>query len=94
MLEYFKFNLKGISLIILCLLPISLLTGPAIPDISATLICIFFLIHSFLNKDFHWLKEKWVRAGLIFWVSLLFISLFALNVNNSLQNAFIFIRYI
>ena len=94
MLEYFRFNLKGISLIIFCLLPISLLTGPAIPDISATLICIFFLIHSFLYKDFHWLNEKWIRAGLIFWVSLVFISLFALNINNSLQNALIFIRYI
>ena len=77
MLEYFKFNLKGISLFILCLLPISLLTGPAIPDISITLICILFLIYSFLHKDFKWLKEKWVRAGLAFWICLLFISIFA-----------------
>ena len=58
MLEYFKFNLKGISLFIFCLLPISLLTGPAIPDISVTLICILFLIYSFLHKDFNWLREN------------------------------------
>ena len=94
MLEYFKFNLKGISLFILCLLPISLLTGPAIPDISITLICILFLIYSFLHKDFKWLKEKWVRAGLAFWICLLFISIFALNIYDSFQDALIFIRYI
>ena len=75
-------------------MPISLLTGPAIPDISITLICILFLIYSFLHKDFKWLKEKWVKAGLAFWISLLFISIFALNIYDSFKDALIFIRYI
>ena len=94
MLEYFKFDLKRISLILLCLLPVSLITGPAIPDISITLISIFFLLNSLLYKDFKWLKEKWIISGFAFWVCLMFISLFALDVYKSLENAFIFIRYI
>ena len=94
MFTYFQFNLKGISLILLFLLPISLLTGPAIPDISITIIAILFLIHSFILKDFQWLKEKWIIAALTFWISLIFISFFALDISKSFQNAFIFIRYI
>ncbi|MBD1147246.1 O-antigen ligase family protein [Pelagibacterales bacterium SAG-MED31] len=94
MLEYFKFDLKRISLIILYLLPISLLTGPAIPDISITLISILFLSYSFINKDIKWLKETWVIAGLAFWISLLLLSFFSINKYESFQNAFIFIRYI
>ena len=94
MFKYFQFNLKGISLILLFLLPISLLTGPAIPDISITIIAILFLINSFIFKDFMWVKEKWIIAALIFWISLIFISFFALDISKSFQNAFIFIRYI
>lgn len=94
MFTYFQFNLKGISQILLFLLPISLLTGPAIPDISITIIAILFLINSFILHNFEWLKEKWVVAGLAFWISLIFISFFSIDVSNSLQNAFIFIRYI
>ena len=94
MFKYFQFNLKGISQFLLFLLPISLLTGPAIPDISITIIALLFLINSFWIKDFEWLKEKWILAGLCFWLSLVIISFFAINIKESLQNAFIFIRYI
>jgi len=94
MFKYFESNLKKLSLILLLLLPISLLTGPAIPDISITLIGILFLINAFIKKDFKWLFEKWVIFGFIFWMSIMFVSFYAIDVNNSLQNAFIFLRYI
>ena len=94
MFKYIQFNLKGISQILLFLLPISLLTGPAIPDISITIIALFFLINSFWNKDFEWAKEKWVLGGLCLWLSLILVSFFAINIKESLQNAFIFVRYI
>ena len=94
MFKSFESNLKKLSLILLLLLPISLLTGPAIPDISITLIGILFLINTFIKKDFKWLFEKWVIFGFIFWISIMFISLFAIDIGNSFQNAFIFLRYI
>ena len=94
MFKSFESNLKKLSLILLLLLPVSLLTGPAIPDISITLIGILFLINTFIKKDFKWLFEKWVIFGFIFWISIMFASLFAIDIGNSFQNAFIFLRYI
>ena len=87
-------TLHKISLYILYFLPISLITGPAIPDISISLICIFFLIYTFKNNEYGWLKENWIRVGLIFWLSLCFISFFSLNKSLSFSNSIIFIRLI
>ncbi|MDC6448537.1 hypothetical protein PQZ42_05630, partial [Alphaproteobacteria bacterium] len=94
MFKYFEFNLKGISLILLYLLPISLLTGPAIPDISITIIGIFFITDSIIRKELEWLSEKWIISGLALWVAFILISFFAIDIKNSLQNAIIFIRYV
>ena len=87
-------SLHKISLYILYLMPISLITGPAIPDISISLICIFFLIHSIKNKEFKWIGEKWIRNSILFWLSLIFISFFAINKKLSFADSIIFIRFI
>lgn len=94
MLNYFKFDLRKISILLLYLLPLSLLTGPAIPDISITFICLFFLLSSLLNKDFNWIKNNWVIASLFFWLSIIFISFFSYNFIASISESLIFIRYI
>ena len=94
MLSYIKFDLRKISIILLYLLPISLLTGPAIPDISITLICIFFLLASIFNRNFTWIKKHWIIASLFFWSSLVFTSFFSNNYIISLTESLIFIRYI
>ena len=87
-------NLHKISLYFLYLLPISLITGPAIPDISISLICILFLINTFHYKEYWWIKEGWVQIGILFWLSLIFISFFADNKFLSFVNSIIFIRFI
>ena len=87
-------NLHKISLYFLYLLPISLITGPAIPDISISLICIFFLIYTFHYKEYWWIKENWIKIGILFWLSLIFISFFADNKFLSFVDSIIFIRFI
>ena len=87
-------NLHKASLYILYLLPIGLITGPAIPDISITLICIFFLIYTIKNNKYDWLRENWIKTGLIFWLSLCFISFFSINKLLSFSDSTIFIRFI
>ena len=87
-------SLHKISLYLLYLLPISLITGPAIPDISISLICILFLINTFHYKEYWWIKEGWVQIGILFWVSLIFISFFAENKFLSFVDSIIFIRFI
>jgi len=94
MLSYIKFDLRKISIILLYLLPISLLTGPAIPDISVTLICTFFLLNSIFNRNFDWIKNHWIIASLFFWFSLIFTSFFSNNYSVSFAESLIFIRYI
>ena len=87
-------SLHKISLYLLYLLPISLITGPAIPDISISLICILFLIHTFHYKEYGWVKESWIKIGILFWLSLIFISFFADNKFLSFVDSIIFIRFI
>ena len=87
-------SLHKISLYLLYLLPISLITGPAIPDISISLICILFLIHTFHYKEYGWVKESWIKIGILFWLSLIFISFFAENKLLSFLDSTIFIRFI
>ena len=89
-----NFNLRSISLYLIYLLPISLITGPAIPDISITLVGILFLIHSFYNKNFFWIKEYWVKAGILFWLMLIILSFFSNIKLQSFVESLIFIRYI
>ena len=89
-----NFNLRSISLYLIYFLPISLITGPAIPDISITLVGILFLIHSFYNKNFFWIKEYWVKAGILFWLMLIILSFFSNIKLQSFIESLIFIRYI
>ena len=74
-----KFNIHYLSLLLIYSLPISLMSGPAIPDISITLVGILFLIYAFKNSDFYWLRIDWIKAGIIFWISLILISFFSIN---------------
>lgn len=94
MLNYIKFDLRKISIVLLYLLPVSLLTGPAIPDVSITFICLFFLLSSIIQKNFNWIKSSWVIAALFFWLSMIFISFFSYNFIISMTESLIFIRYI
>ena len=89
-----KFNIHYLSLLLIYSLPISLMSGPAIPDISITLVGILFLIYAFKNSDFYWLRIDWIKAGIIFWISLILISFFSINKSSSFIDSLIFIRYI
>lgn len=75
------------------LIPLLLITGPAIPDIvitSGVLFGIFYFVYMKQYKDF--IKTNFSRITIIFWLSLIFISFFSYNKTNSFQDSFIFIR--
>ena len=88
--------IKSIEIFIIylvLLLPVTLITGPAIPDITITFGGIFFIILLIINNNY---KEKfyqsWVNISFIFWIYLIFISFFAINKIVSIQESLIFIR--
>ena len=80
-------------ILLILILPISLISGPAIHDITITFTGIFFLIFFLINNKFKdFFKEKLVIISLIFWVYLIFLSFFSLNFKLSISDALIFIR--
>ena len=65
-------NLKKISLLLTYILPIALVSGPAIPDLVIVSISILFLCNSFIERDFYWLNLNIVKKSsmmmiLTFW---------------------------
>ena len=85
--------INNFFLFIFMLLPVFLITGPALPDIVITFCSIFFLFSFiFLKKDYKFLKDKFFLISIIFWLSIIFISFFAFNKTKSFQDSVIFIR--
>lgn len=77
--------------ILVSTIPITLITGPAIPDISLVLVCIIFISYLFFNKIDD-LKNNFTYFTLFFWIILLILSLISLNFYKSFGEAFIFLR--
>ena len=58
---------------LIALLPLSLISGPLLSDLSILIIGIFFLINIVLKKEYHFLKNKFIILFIIF-SSYLFIN--------------------
>ena len=84
------------SLIFLILLiPITLITGPAIPDITISLSCLFFIFLLITKKKYKdALKDNIFYISLFFWLYLLLISFTAQNQKLSFEDSIIFIRFL
>ena len=80
---------------LLSILPVLLITGPAIPDIVITFSAVFLIILIFYKK--YWIQIKslsWLRLSIIFWIFLIISSFFAFNFIISFSEAIIFIRFL
>ncbi len=88
-----KINIFFVFLFIL--IPITLITGPAIPDITITFGGIFCLIWIILKEEKkYYALNNLLQISFIFWLGLIFISFFAYNKEDSFQDAIIFLRYL
>ena len=86
-----KINYFFIFLILI--LPITFITGPAIPDLTITFGGIFFLLYIYLDQSYKKILENnLVKFSILFWFFLLFISFFAENFPLAIKNSLIFIR--
>ncbi len=80
---------------IFLLVPLFLITGPAVPDIVITTSVIFSIFYFiFLKKNEEILKINFFIISVVFWSSLLLISFFSYNKINSFQDSIIFIRFL
>ena len=86
-------KIEFVFIFFILIIPITLITGPAIPDITITLSGVFFFFYSYNKKIYSALiKDYFFIISFIFWVYLLFVSILAENNYLSFQESFIFIR--
>ena len=88
-----KFIFFHLPVYLFVLLPIFLITGPFLSDLSFSLVCMLFLVYCLKNRDFSFFKNKYFYFFLIFWGYLVvnsFINNFHLD---SLKISFFFIRF-
>jgi hypothetical protein len=86
-----NFYLNKSYIILVILLPVSLLISSGAAEIVGILIAIIFLIRSFYNNNFYWLKNKYCWMLGLIWLSLLLNLLFTQNFNlSSVRNFFFF----
>ena len=80
--------------ILLSLIPISILIGPAISLVNILIFDSLFIIILFLRKDFEWINSSVVKILLILYLYLIFNSLIAQQPELSLLRNLGFIRLI
>jgi len=86
-------KLKFVEILII-LFPFIIITGPALPDISAVIIIIFF-IYKYLQQEIKIIYGNyWIYIFFILNFWFIFISFFAYDIKLSLIDAVIFIRFI
>ena len=86
---------KNLISYLFLLIPLFLVTGPAIPDIVITLGILFGIFYTFYQKEHkNFIKLNLFRISIIFWICLILISFFSYNKNNSFQDSLIFIRFL
>jgi O-antigen ligase len=84
---------KFIFFIPLCL-PVLITFSRSIADITVVIVSLFFIINSYIENDWQWVKTKWFTASLIFWFYCLFlVSPFSINFEKSFLYSLYFIRW-
>lgn len=77
----------------LTLLPLSLVTGPFLPDLFISLMGIFFILSNF--RDYReYLELKFVRLFLIFFSYLVFVTLFSYEILISFESSLFYFRFL
>ena len=77
------------------LIPLFLITGPAIPDIVISLGVLFGIFYVLYQKEYkNLIKLNLFRISITFWITLILISFFSYNKTNSFQDSLIFIRFL
>lgn len=86
-------NIINYFLLPIFLIPILLITGPALPDIIISLFAIFFLYKLIRNK--YRINKLWFYFGLMFYIGAIISSIFAYDFKiHSLSSSVPYIRFI
>lgn len=88
-----KKNLDQIILYLIVLLPITLISGPFLPDLSITIITLCFLYISFKNKLYFYYKNTFSKIFGLFFIILIITSIFSLDPIISIKKTIVYFRF-
>ncbi len=89
----FQDKLTYFSGYLLCLVPFTLLTGPFLPDLLISLICLYFLFISFRYKQWQYYKNYFFYFFFIFSSYLIIRSIFSEFIFISLEASLFYFRF-
>ena len=90
----FKYSIIYFQSILLCLIPLALLTGPFLPDLFLSIISICFLYLAITEKDWKYFKNLFFLIFSLFYLYLVLCSLLSENVSSSLRSSLFYFRFI
>ena len=93
MLNFKEKILITLPSLLISLIPLFLITGPFLSDLSVVLVCIFFLINIFLNKDYTFFNNKFFLFFFIFFIYLFVNSLLKYYDINNLRSSLGYLRF-
>lgn len=79
--------------ILIYLVPISIISGPAIPDILLTLSSVLFILFSFFFKLFKYFNNNFFKFFIAFWLLNFINSFFSDTILISSWNSFAYLRF-
>ena len=88
-----KLDLLSVQSILFYLIPISLLTGPFLPDLIISITAIYFIILCIRKKLFHVFKLRVVIFFILFYAYILLRSIFSDNPFLSLESSLFYFRF-
>ncbi len=92
MTQDFQNKLINFSFFLFLLIPLSLITGPFLPDLFLVIIIINFSVLMYFNKKYRILKNKLFILFLLFCFIATTVSLFSLNIS-SIQSSLFYFRF-
>ncbi len=87
-------NFEKIFASLFILLPLTLVTGPFLSDLSISLIALFFIYSSFKNGLWKYYHNYFVYIFLYFYTSIIISSLISSNIFFSLSSSFFYFRFL
>ena len=81
------------SSILYCLLPVLIITGPFLPDLTLSVIAIFFLILTIKNKNIKIYNNLYFKIFIVFYFYIVLVSIFSDNLKLSLETSIFYIRF-
>ena len=98
MKNYLNYDFKGITFFhtLILILPLSLVSGPFLSDLTVTLTSFYFLFIFFIKKDFKTnpLINTFIKFFLIFYIVGILSSIYSINPIVSLKSSVLYIRFL